>query len=444
MSGPSGPYPSAVPRLREDSRILDLLFVTVMFLTVGLLSFAVGSAYGGVAAVASVLASIVMPVALYWRRTNPVASAVVVYTAALGHFALGAPVLFTDLLIFVALYSVTAHGPVWAGRLALGGGFIGALLQGSVFAGTSGPGLGGEPIDARLVAANPGTVVYTAGLIGVLCLLAWALGLLRRSRLAHTETLAERARRLEIERDQQAQIATAAERSRIAREMHDVVAHSLSVVIAQADGGRYAAPADPDAAVRALTTISETGRAALSDMRKILGVLRAPADDDASASAITPQPIDADLDTLVEQVRSAGLPCSVVRMGHARPLPPGTGLTVHRICQEALTNVLKHGGPSATATVMLQWGPQQLTIQVDDTGRGAAATSDGLGHGILGMRERVELFAGTIEAGPRPGGGFRVRAVIPLPRQVVPGAEPGGVPLTPTSWPAPTPQEGPQ
>lgn len=421
---PYRPPPPPPPSHRPE-QLADLVFAGAALLFVGFLSVLAGAAAGssGLAAVSAVLASLVMPVALYWRRSHPVASSVVIYATALSHYLLGANIILSDVLVLVALYSVTVYGPVWAARTALAGGFAGQALQGFFPLGAFPPG-------------GPVASLFTTGMISVLCLLAWALGLLRRSRLAHTETLAERARRLEIERDQQAQIATAAERSRIAREMHDVVAHSLSVVIAQADGGRYAAATDPQAAVRALTTISETGRAALADMRKILGVLRAP--DDGSAPAVVPQPIDADIDALVAQVRSSGLSCSVARVGQPRPLPPGAGLTVYRICQEALTNVLKHGGPSATVTVLLQWGPQQLVVQIDDTGRGAAATSDGAGHGILGMRERVDLFAGTLQAGPRPGGGFRVRAVIPLPRLT---DAPGTAPLTPAQWPDPS-QEG--
>jgi signal transduction histidine kinase len=222
--------------------------------------------------------------------------------------------------------------------------------------------------------------------------------------------------------------------------MHDIVAHSLSVVIAQADGGRYAAAADPDAAVRALGTISETGRAALADMRRLLGVLRAPDGDigageppgtlrpavatggpaggPAPASAGTPyapQPAEHDVEQLVEQVRASGVNVSLVRMGTSRRLPPGTGLAAYRICQEALTNVMKHAGPSPTVTVLVQWLPAALLIEVTDDGRGAAADSDGAGHGLLGMRERAAMFGGTVSTGPRPGGGFRVRAEIPLP-----------------------------
>ncbi|WP_413450758.1 sensor histidine kinase [Georgenia phoenicis] len=429
----------AEPVLRGSSRVTDLFVVLGLAVFVTLPSLVSASAAGNpFGVVVAVVASIVMPAALYWRRSRPVASAVVVYAAALVHFLFESPLIVSDVLIFVALYSVTVYGPVWAGRVALGSAIFGGLLLAGWLAGTSGPGLTGGGLYSLVLSLEDLVFIAIIGsLIGVAALFVWAMGLVRRSRLAHTETLAERAKRLEIERDQQAQIATAAERSRIAREMHDVVAHSLSVVIAQADGGRYAATADPEAAVRALTTISETGRAALADMRKILGVLRAPGND-GQPETTTPQPIDADLDTLVEQVRSSGLDVSLVRVGQARPLPPGLGLTVYRICQEALTNVLKHGGPSASATVMLQWAPQRLSIQVDDTGRGAAATSDGAGHGLVGMHERVALFGGTLETGAKPGGGYRVRAEIPLPGAPLPApAAPTGAPLAPASWPQP-------
>ncbi|MCM3662463.1 histidine kinase [Georgenia satyanarayanai] len=431
---------SPEPVLRDSSRVADLLVALVLAGFIALPSIvSAGAAPSGTGVFTGLVASVVMPAALYWRRSRPVPSAVAVYAAALLHFAAGAPLVVADVLIFVALYSVTVYGPVWAGRLALGGALFGSLLLAAWLAGSSGPGLaGGELNNLSFSFEDLVFIAIIGALLGVVCLFVWAMGLVRRSRLAHTETLAERAARLEIERDQQAQIATAAERSRIAREMHDIVAHSLSVVIAQADGGRYAAAADPEAATRALTTISETGRAALADMRKILGVLRAPGTD-AEPETTTPQPIDADLDALVDQVRSSGLDVSLVRVGQARSLPPGLGLTVYRICQEALTNVLKHGGPSASATVMIQWAPQRISIQVDDTGRGAAATSDGAGHGLLGMRERVAMFAGTFDAGARPGGGYRVRAEIPLPGGQ-PASVPGGTdaaPLAPASWPQP-------
>ncbi|MPV38282.1 sensor histidine kinase [Georgenia subflava] len=344
--------------------------------------------------------AVVMCGALAWRRTRPAASAATVYAAALLHLVLGAPLLPTDVLVLVALYSVTIYAPRWARRAGLLGALTGALLIGVM---VSGPWSG----DFSWLSFASGTLAV-AGIVFA----TWALAIARRSRIERMDALVERAHRLEVERDQQVQIATAAERTRIAREMHDVVAHSLSVVIAQADGGRYAARTDPAAAERALETIAGMGRDALADMRRILGVLRTAGGAPAEHQ---PQPDDADLDALVEQVRATGLAVSLVRTGSPQPLPPGAGLSVYRIVQEALTNVLKHAGPDARVTVVQQWRPDGLVLQVDDDGRGAAATSDGLGQGVVGMRERATLFGGTVTTGPRPGGGYRVLAEIPLP-----------------------------
>jgi len=381
-------------------------------------------------------ASLAMVVPLAWRRTAPVASAVVIYTFALGHLLGGTTLLLpADALVLVALYSVTVHGPVWSYRIALAGSLVGSLLAGATIA-----------LEDSLRGPQGGFVWSLTLSLGALS--TFALALVRRSRREAITALVDRAERLEVERDQQAQIATAAERARIAREMHDIVAHSLSVVIAQADGGRYAAAQNPAAAERALDTIAETGRAALADMRRLLGVLRpsagpstseatgerprpgvlpgvggrtGPAGDLRSAGRaapvpdLVPQPAVDDVAGLVAQVRDSGVRVSLVRMGTPRTLPPGTGLTVYRICQESLTNVLKHAGPAPTATVLLQWAAASLVLEVTDDGRGAAAESDGAGQGVLGMRERAAMLGGTLTLGPRPGGGFRVRAEIPIP-----------------------------
>ncbi len=400
---------------------------------------------------------------LAWRRARPAASAATVYTVALAHILLGVPLLLpADLAVLVALYSVTVHGPRWAHRTAILGALLGSLVLAAAL------GVAQGYYDA-------GGLVVVATLTAALAAATWALGLVRRSRRETIDALVDRARRLEVERDQQAQIATAAERTRIAREMHDIVAHSLTVIVAQADGGRYAGQQDPEAATRALGTIGETGRAALTDMRRLLGVLRTPepaphasrsgisagpaavgaatgtaattgatgtvgpaGDGDAGgpSPAYAPQPAEQDLEGLVEQMRSSGMRVSLVRMGSPRRLPPGTGLTVYRICQEALTNVLKHAGPDPAVTVLVQWLPAALVLEVSDDGRGAAADSDGLGQGLLGMRERATMFGGTATAGPRPGGGFRVRVQLPLPEARA-AALPPAVPSAPTS-PAPT------
>ena len=213
---------------------------------------------------------------------------------------------------------------------------------------------------------------------------------------------------LAAERDQQATIAAAAERARIARELHDVVAHSLSVVIAQADGGRYAADQDPSAATAALHTIAATAREAQAEMRRALGIL-----SEQPGAPLQPQPGLDDLASLVARTREAGLAVELDEDGPRRPLAPGAGVTLYRVAQEALTNVLKHAGPGAKASVALRWEPDQVTLVVRDDGRGAAAADDGRGRGLVGMRERVEPRGGSLSAGPHPDGGFEVRAAIP-------------------------------
>ncbi len=373
--------------------------------------------------------SLLMTVPLAWRRVRPTASAVTVFALALAHLSVGIPLILpADLFVLVSLYAVTVHGPAWAYRTAAASSVVGCGVFAIV--------LGFDDFGS-LDSAFLGFVAL------LLCVTVFAVALVRRSRRVAIDALVDRAQRLEVERDQQAQIATAAERARIAREMHDIVAHSLSVIIAQADGGRYAAEADPAAATRSLTTIAETGRAALADMRRLLGVLRPAAErgpgagpgdgprtgttggpgapgTQAPTSArtsgeLTPQPGAEDVATLVAQVRDSGVRASLVRMGTPRTLPPGTGLSVYRICQESLTNVLKHAGPSPAVTVLLQWTTASLVLEVSDDGRGAAAGTDGHGQGLLGMRERATMLGGTLTAGPRPGGGFRVRAEIPIP-----------------------------
>lgn len=355
--------------------------------------------------------AVVAPLA--WRRVAPALSAGLVYGIVLVQMLFITPlVLPLDFVVLVALYSVTVHGPLWARRTALWGAIAGSVLLTVLLA----------PKAQDLVTP------VAAGTFALLMVLAvWAFALVRRSRRLRLESLVDRAQQAEVDRDRQAQLATAAERARIAREMHDIVAHSLSVIIAQADGGRYAAASSPEAPTHALETIGEIGRAALTDMRRLLGVLRTDAPHDeppgllaatpaTGSVAVTPQPAEGDLEDLVAQLRHAGLRVSLARVGTPRNLPPGAGLTVYRIAQESLTNVLKHAGPDPHITVLLAWRTESVLLEVADDGRGAAADSDGDGQGLVGMRERTAMFGGTLTAGPRPGGGFRVRAEIPTPR----------------------------
>ncbi|MGY1824080.1 sensor histidine kinase [Geodermatophilus sp. SYSU D00079] len=340
---------------------------------------------------------------LAWRRRRPVRAAGVVIAAGLLELVVVEDFLAANVAALLTVYALAAYAPRWAGRAGLAVGLLGAVLAALRYF-----SLGAS--DALLP---------TAGSIGVAVVAAWALGDLRRARVRRLGDLRERARLLELERDQEMRLAATAERARIAREMHDVVAHSLSVVIAQADGGRYAGRSDPAAATTALEAIAATGRQALSDMRGLLGVLR-----EDGGEAYAPQPDVAAIPGLVADVRTSGLDVDLLVEGSPRDLPAGPQLAAYRIVQESLTNVLKHAGPASRAWVRLHWRPDALELSVLDDGRGASAAvmqegggsaADGRGQGVLGMRERAQLHGGRLDAGPRPGGGFGVHAVLPYP-----------------------------
>ncbi|MFG2087936.1 MULTISPECIES: sensor histidine kinase [unclassified Spirillospora] len=254
---------------------------------------------------------------------------------------------------------------------------------------------------------------YAFAMLTVLVAGTWLLGLHMRTRRAYLRSVEERAERLERERDNEVKVAMAAERARIARELHDVVAHNVSVIVVQADGASYAIDTDVGRARQALETISSTGRLALAEMRRLLGVLRE--NDDAGVFA--PQPGVAELDDLIEQVRASGVAVTFETDG-TPAMSEGRQLTVYRIVQEALTNTLKHAGPRVTVAIRLRYAEGALEIRVDDDGRGAAAPDDGRGHGLAGMRERVAVYGGEVRAAPRPGGGFEVVARIPVREEV--------------------------
>jgi signal transduction histidine kinase len=203
-------------------------------------------------------------------------------------------------------------------------------------------------------------------------------------------------------------VAVAEERLRIARELHDVVAHAISVIVLQARGGRRSLAMDPDETRQALDTIEATGSEALAEMRRLLGMLRR----DDEEIALAPQPSLRHLDSLASQVREAGLPVEVSIEGEPVELSPGVDVSAYRIVQEALTNALKHAGP-ATARVIVRYGDHHLELEIADTGVGANAGGEE-GHGLAGMRERVSLYGGNIDSGPRDGGGFAVKARLPL------------------------------
>jgi len=244
---------------------------------------------------------------------------------------------------------------------------------------------------------------------------ATAIGITVRTRRDHTETLEDRARRLEIERDQQARLAAAAERARIAREMHDIIGHNLSVITGLADGGKYAAAKSPERAAQALNAIATTSRQALGELRRLLDVLREEDHpDEVPGPQLAPQPGLTDLDRLVAGVRAAGLTVELTVTG-TPALSPGRELTVYRVLQESLTNTLKHAGPGTTARIELSYEERgSVTATVTDTGRGGPAPGPG-GRGLPGMRDRTALYGGTLEAGPRPrpAHGWRVHLSLP-------------------------------
>ncbi|HEV8452472.1 MAG TPA: histidine kinase [Gaiellales bacterium] len=296
-----------------------------------------------------------------------------------------------DLALLVSLYTVAAVSSRRWTAAAVGVAEVGAVLATLRW---------GDPV-----------VPFFVGL-SALVIASALLGISVQNRRALLASLQERAARLELERDQQGRVAAAAERARIAREMHDIVAHNLAVVIALADGAVFAAHESPKQATAAMEKVSRTGREALAEMRRLLGVL-----NDESAGSRVPQPGISELEQLVAQVRTTGVPVDLEIEGDPAGLPAGVQLATYRIVQEALTNTLKHAGPRAAADVRVLCVNGTIEVDVEDHGKGGPA---GLGgRGLDGMRQRAAVFGGTVDAGPAPGGGWQVKArlmVEPDPR----------------------------
>lgn len=290
------------------------------------------------------------------------------------------------LALLLAVYSVGAHAPRRAGLAAVAA-TIALIFLGDALTGTSSPG-------------------QDAGLYVLLAAL-WLFGdALRRHRL-RTAQLEDHAGELERRRAEEAQTAAADERARIARELHDIVAHSLSVMVVQTGAARQMLTAEPDVARTQLVSAENTGRQALAEMRRLLGIVRI-ADTPLS---LAPQPSLSHVDLLVDQVRDAGLDVRLRLEGDRRQLAPGVDLAAYRIVQEALTNTVKHAGP-ACAEVLVRYRRDDVEIEVRDDGQGARANGHS-GHGLVGMRERVALYGGALSAGPGASGGFRVHATLP-------------------------------
>jgi len=326
--------------------------------------------------------------ALIFRRLHPSAVFLATSAIAFAQWLLGFPLL-GDAALLVALYTVAAHESRIRALLAT------ALLEaGAVMA----------AVKWQLAGTVPRSLLFLSAMV-VAALFA---GLTAASGSRYLTWMDERARRLETERDQQAAIAAAAERTRIARELHDIVSHSLSVVITLADAAAVVGRSDPARGIEAMTESSEVARRALTDMRAMLGVLRT----DEPAAGLAPQPGIDDLGALVERIRAIGLPVDLSVEGTPFPLGAATELTVYRIVQEALTNTLRHA-VAGHATVTIAYDQPQLRLRIADDG---IARAPGLrrGHGIEGMRERAALHGGTLRAGPNPDApaGWLVEATL--------------------------------
>ncbi|MBB5837650.1 sensor histidine kinase [Kribbella italica] len=377
-------------RVSPQSKAFDLLLAGGLTLFFGFLSLAQAQ-FAGVVGVA-------LLVPLIWRRSYPELVFFGVSAIAVLQWLAGIELQAGNIGLLVALYTISVYGEVRFSRIALGIGGLGVLMATARYWANS---------DWRQQITM--MVAFGSVVFGV-----WAFGERRRTRGLYVAQLEERAVQAERDRDREATLAVTNERTRIAREIHDVVAHGLSIMIVQADGGLYAADASPEQAKKALATIGDTGRASLTEMRKMLGLLKQDEQNELDPNQPRPQPGVSSLPELVENVREAGLTVDYEVTGTPRDLPALLGLTAYRIVQEGLTNTLKHAGPGARTSVTLDFGREMLTVVVTDDGRGGGvAPSSDAGHGLVGMRQRASISGGTVNAGPKAGGGYEVVAKLP-------------------------------
>jgi signal transduction histidine kinase len=327
------------------------------------------------------------------RRRFPGAVLAVCVASGLAFAALFMPPVFLGPAMLVAVYSVAAYGRRW---VSLAGLVVAEL------------GLAAVWFTPAMLERS--TFLLFMGILAV----AWVLGHFVGDRQVYAAQLEERTAELERAREELARRAVTEERLRLARELHDVVAHAMSVIAVQSGVGAHVADSRPEEVGKALSAIEATSRAALTELRRLLGVLRQDSEVQAS---LTPVPGLANLDSLLAEVGKAGLAVRLRVEGTPLQLPAGVDLSAYRIVQEALTNVVKHAGP-AHAQVTIGFRDQEVTVEVTDDGRGVVPPAGdgrvGTGHGLIGMRERVAAYGGDLQVGPRPGGGFRVAARLPL------------------------------
>lgn len=386
---PAGPV---LPFVRDQRWLFDFALASLIYLISVVL--ADGSR------TSQVLAAL-LTASLLVRRSHPrVALVWATAAAVLQAYYLSAPS-FEIVVIPIIVYSVTRYSTPRVGLAALWLGLAGAVI---------GPARWTSPTSGNAVGFAI-TATACAAIVAGAYLLGRQLREQQSARRQRAQSEAERVRLLRAEQEQRARAVAMDERSRIARELHDIVAHSLSVIVVQAEGGRAVVLKKPEVGAQVLDTIADTGRTSLAEMRRIVDLLRGGG---GPTTAYLPSPGLADLPELVHR---SGSQFTLEVVGQAPPVPPVVGLTTYRVVQESITNVLKHAGPHASARVTITYTPSAIAVAVSDDGRGAAAhPPTGLvpGHGLRGMNERVALLRGTLSARPRPGGGFDVHVWIPV------------------------------
>lgn len=395
-------------RLSHRPIVVDAALAAAVF-GVGLL----GMGYSGWACEMGFTAAFSVPLIL--RRRYPVNVAVAVAVVGVVQIATVTPPMPADLAAFVALYTVAAYAQRRVAFVAAGIAAITGLVLALQDFGA------GVPTSVPILL---GRLALTEAPFAA----AWLAGTGVRIRRQYVAELEQRAAHLTSEMGSQARAAAAEERTRIARELHDIVAHRVSVIVVQAAGAARIVEQDPVQGKSALETIAATGQLALTEMRQLLQVLRT--DDRGPDRA--PQPGLDDLDTLVTRLRAAGQRIAISVTGTPRPMPATVSLVAYRVVQEALTNTVRHAGADASSTVHIAYDQRALQLRIEDDGgtrphrddqdtgnssRGRVdtdSTSDSDGHGLIGMRERVSAVGGTLTIGPRGGGGFTVRANLPI------------------------------
>lgn len=394
-------------RVRDRPVMLDIAFA-LLVLVVEIITLVGSTEAPGEAREPDVVALVFIAagaLSLVWRRRRPVEVLIFLGVLMVGFYIrdYGS---FMSIVGLAGLYAAAVHAMNRRRAWITISAFIIALFGTATFSLLDRPnGFDAEGAAAMLLSI--GIVVF--------------VGVVARNREQIFVKAEARADEAEADRAAAAERARTEERLRIARELHDVVAHGMSVISVQAAAAQEIAPTDPERAIELMRTVETTSRESLNEMRRMLGVLRNnQTSQEGQQASREPQPSLADIEATITHCRDAGLETGFSVSGEERPLSPGLELTVYRIVQEALTNVLKHGGSAATASVELLYDDMTLLVRIADTGRGLVAGLSGTnsGNGLVGMRERVELYDGTLTAGPKPGGGYMVTATMPLDSQM--------------------------